>query len=156
MDQNRLKEFIFAANLSGYAGGKAKNWTKEADRSTTIKFEKGDWLYLDNFYGGEPYGGRTIVFFQNQPIWIMVYYGWVEPTINPKEVYPFLREALLQMPQDAPFRGPKKFVSHPYHYLNSWSGDVSRFFGQEKIIGPLQAVYQASYLGGLVDQQPAV
>ena len=64
----------------------------------------------DNFFGGEPYGGRMVVFYKNKPIWTMVYYGWVEKTVkDPNVVYRILRSALKQMPNDAPFRGPKNW-----------------------------------------------
>ena len=31
----------------------------------TIPYEKGDWKSHDNFFGGEPYGGRIIVFYNS-------------------------------------------------------------------------------------------
>lgn len=70
-----LQQFLLEANKSGYAGGKVKQWIKEKDGSTTILFEKNEWKSHDNFFGGEPYGGRTIVFYKDKPFWMMVYYG---------------------------------------------------------------------------------
>lgn len=36
----------------------------------------------DNFFGGEPYGGREVVFYEEKPVWMMVYYGWVAEGIE--------------------------------------------------------------------------
>jgi hypothetical protein len=153
-----LRRFLLDSNLSGYASGKAKNWVKNPDGSTTITFSKGDWRSEDHFYGGEPYGGRTIVFYQNKPVWIMVYYGRVERSADPNRVYSILRQALLKMPSSHPFRGPSLFTQDGLTYTNSWEGSLKDFSGQEQIAAsgsPLR-LYQAKYLGGLVDQHPAL
>ena len=77
MDLTSFKKFLIDSNKVGYAGGEEKKWIKEADGSTTIPFEKGEWKSHDNFFGGEPYGGRTIVFYRGEHYWLMVYYGRV-------------------------------------------------------------------------------
>lgn len=150
---NNLKAFLIASNKAGYAGGEEKKWVKETDGSTTIPFEKNPWKSHDNFFGGEPYGGRTVVFFENKPVWIMVYYGKVMEEIEPKSVYGVLRNALAQMPEDAPFRGPKEYQEGEYAYTNSWQGEVDNFSGEEKITKAGTVIYKANYLGGLVDQR---
>ncbi len=40
--------------------------------------EAEEWAFHDNYFGGEPYGGRSVAFHQGKPVWIAVYYGWVE------------------------------------------------------------------------------
>lgn len=62
MDKESLRQFLIDSNKAGYAGGEEKKWIKESDGSTTIPFEKEDFRSHDNFFGGEPYGGRIIVF----------------------------------------------------------------------------------------------
>lgn len=156
MDINQLRQFLLDSNAAGYAGGEEKKWIKEADGSTTIPFEKGEWKSHDNFFGGEPYGGRIIVSYQNKPVWMMVYYGWVTDGAETSPVYAILRSALKQMPQDAPFRGPKDFTEGDLIYLNSWVGEIERYSGEEQISQNGKLVYKASYLGGLVDQQKGV
>ena len=113
MNLSELKEFLIASNQAGYAGGKQKKWTKEPDGSTTIPFEKGHWKSCDNFFGGEPYGGRTIVFNKGKPCWMMVYYGWVAEGVETNPVYGVLKNSLKQMPKDYPFRGPSKHKEAP-------------------------------------------
>ncbi|MBI4039202.1 hypothetical protein HY388_00030 [Candidatus Daviesbacteria bacterium] len=156
MDIKNLRQFLIDSNQAGYASGQEKKWIKEADGSTTIPFEKGDWKSHDNFFGGEPYGGRTIVFYKEKPVWIMVYYGWATEEVETNPIYQVLRNALMKMPQDHPFRGPGKYQDGEYIYTNLWSGELERFFGEEKIIQNDKLVYKANYLGGLVDQRRGI
>ncbi len=156
MDLEALRQFLIDSNQAGYAGGEEKKWIREKDGSTTIPFEKGSWKSHDNFFGGEPYGGRTVVFYENKPVWIMVYYGWVVEGVEANAVYKVLRNALQQIPEDYPFRGPKEYREGEVVYTNLWDGELSRFFGEEKISDGKRLLYQASYLGGLVDQRRGV
>jgi hypothetical protein len=77
MDAEQLRRFLLKSNAAGYAGGDEKQWVRESDGSWTIVFEGRPWKSHDNFFGGEPYGGRTVVFHQGEPMWLLVYYGWV-------------------------------------------------------------------------------
>jgi hypothetical protein len=134
MNAGELKKFLIDSNKAGYAAGVEKQWTKEMDGSTTIMYESGDWKSHDNFFGGEPYGGRIIVFFRGKPCWMMVYYGSVEKDIDPNTIYPVLRGALKRMPDEAPFRGPREFREGEYAYRNSWEGSVDSYSGEEEIL----------------------
>jgi hypothetical protein len=156
MDINLLKQFLIDSNKAGYAGGEEKKWIKEPDGSTTIPFEKGEWRSHDNFFGGEPYGGRVVVFCKNKPVWMMVYYGWVAKDVVADPIYAILRNALKQMPEDAPFRGPKEFKDKEFTYKNSWTGGVERYSGEEQIFQDNKLVYKANYIGGLVDLRQGV
>lgn len=144
-----LKTFIIEANKNGYASGNPG--IKEDDGSTSIVFEQGEWKENDNFFGGEPYGGREVIFKNGKPYWIMVYYGSV---INGEDlgiVYSFLQKALLK-PGELPVRGPGEFTQGDFQYLNEWSGDLNSFNGIEKILRGKTKIYIARYAGGLVDQ----
>lgn len=156
MNQESLRQFLIESNKAGYAGGEGEKWIKEADGSTTIPFEKGAWKSHDNFFGGEPYGGREVVFYEHKPAWIMVYYGWVVEGFEPDAVYGVLRNALMRMPAEHPFRGPEEYREGEFVYTNSWDGDVERFSGEEKITFQGNFIYKASYLGGCVDQRAGV
>lgn len=146
-----LKQFLYELNLSGYASGEERQWVKNKDNSTTIPFIKGKFRSDDNFFGGEPYGGRIIVFYEEKPVWIMVYYGAIINGEVPDIIYKFLRQALKLMPKDAPYRGPKEFVIGNLKYTNSWNGNIKSYDGCEKIYRGDKQVYSAKYIGGLVD-----
>ena len=156
MNFNELHQFLLDSNAAGYATGDEKKWVKEPDGSTTIPYSKGDWRMHDNFFGGEPYGGRLVVFHQEKPVWLMVYYGWVVAGIVPQTVYSVLQEALKNMPAEAPFRGPKKLEKDGLTYKNDWTGDLDRFEGHEQILRGENVVYEAHYQGGMVDQRGGV
>jgi len=158
IDLNALKTFLLTLNAAGYATGEQKQWIKEKDGSTTIPFTQGKWSSHDNFFGGEPYGGRLVVSYEAKPVWIMVYYGSITPSADVNPIYAVLREALKNMPPDAPFRGPRELSleNGRYIYKNSWTGTVEQYSGEETIISGEETVYWAHYRGGLVDQRKGV
>ncbi len=146
-----LKQFIFNASRATYASEDESIKVKQSDGSTTIEYRKGDWSFHDNYFGGEPYGGREVVFYQGKAVWMMVYYGFVHIEIGNAEVYGILMEALRNTTIDTPYRGPKVFQKENWRYENKLEGEVGNFRGTEKIYRDDQCVYEASYIGGLVD-----
>jgi hypothetical protein len=154
LDTADLLRFLGETTRHGYAAGRAALTVREADHSTTIVYESGAWRFHDNYFGGEPYGGRAVVFVNGQPVWMAVYYGRVEdPGAEVQPVYSFLQRALLQAPEDLPFRGPDHFTDEPFTYRNARHGDVQSFSGEEIIQHRGQRVYIATYVGGLVDRR---
>jgi hypothetical protein len=153
MNVDELRSFLLEANKAGYANESGSNdWVKEKDHSTTIKFSSGDFRMHDNFFGGEPFGGRMVVFYKNQASWMMVYYGLVDSSYkNFEEVYPILQSALSQPPKDLPLRGPKEFEKGEFRYENTWKGNLEEYSGYERIFKNGEEIYKAQYSGGLVD-----
>jgi hypothetical protein len=154
INQKQLCEFLVKAKMAGYASGNKAEKTREKNKSKTIVFQDGNWKYYDNYFGGEPYGGEEIMFFKNKPIYIMVYYGSVDKSISDfKKIYKFLQEALALIPKNKPFRGPKFYKNGNYAYRNWFHGEITNFFGVEKIYFGKKKIYEAKYVGGLVDQR---
>ncbi|OHA57710.1 MAG: hypothetical protein A2114_02415 [Candidatus Vogelbacteria bacterium GWA1_51_14] len=155
-----LQRFLAEANRHGYAAGESKNWIKEPDGSTTIDYEFGFWRYHDNFFGGEPYGGREVVFYEGKAVWMMVYYGWVEVGQDASLIYRFLREALLkQNDENLPLRGPKSYTNLDFVYRCDWSkgSTLCCFSGHEQIFNrEFGLLYRAHFEGGLVDRSVAI
>lgn len=136
-----------------HATGSAK-MENEPDGSRTIVFEDGSWRMHDNFFGGEPYGGRLVVFYDNQPVWLCVYYGWVsQDRSSADDVYDFLREALQHPPEDMPLRGPKSFKKDAFEYIYEVPTNIDRFDSQETILEGDRRVYWAKLVGGWVDNR---
>jgi hypothetical protein len=155
MDTAEIRRFLGEASQRGYAAGRAARQRREADRSTTITYEAGEWAFHDNYFGGEPYGGRSVVFRKGRPIWMAVYYGRVDgPPDEVQPVYSFLPRALLRAPEDFPVRGPAEFCDDALAYRSVHHGDVRGFWGEETIHRGGQHVYTAWFCGGLVDQRP--
>lgn len=151
MDGNELKAFIFSASRATYASGDESIKKKQVDGSTTIEYVEGNLKFHDNYFGGEPYGGREVIFRDGKAMWMMVYYGLVHAEIGNALVYGFLTDALRNTTPEAPYRGPALYEKQGWKYENTLTGDVNHFFGTEKIYREGECVYEASYIGGLVD-----
>jgi hypothetical protein len=154
MDIEELRSFLLASAQKGYAAGDPDKWIKEKDGSTTITFAMNEFSLHDNFFGGEPYGGRTIVHYKDMPFWMCVYYGKVyDAAVNFEDIYAFLQKSLALAPQDLPVRGPRAFIYADYVYHNDWEGSLEEFRGEEVISLHGGQIYEARYMGGLVDQR---
>ena len=147
-----VKKYLLESAKTGYASGDTKTWVKEEDFSTTITNSIGDFRMQDNFFGGEPYGGREVIFNRNKPIWIMVYYGKVLSD-NPDKIYEVLRKALSSPELSMPIRGPKMMTTGEYTYTFKWNGSLDNFSAEESIMQNGGLVYQANFLGGNVDKR---
>jgi len=155
ISRKRLCEFLVKAKKTTYATGEAAKKIIEKDKSTTLIFEEGNLKYHDNYFGGEPFGGREVVFFQNEPVYIMTYYGSVSESVSDfKVVYKILQKALLLIPEDYPFRGPSDYSEDGLIYKNSYTGEIDSFFGEEIITSADgKEIYRAKYAGGFVNQR---
>ncbi len=149
--KSQLRNFLFCAHRYGYASG--NRGTLQKDGSRTIAYSQGNWVYQDNYFGGEPFGGREAVFFKGKPLFLMAYYGaTVSREVGLEDVYSFLRKALCASPKSDPYRGPKVFRLGNLAYKNRWSGDIFGFSGKESIYQNGRKVYAGHYSGGLVCQ----
>lgn len=148
VDLGELKAFLIKANMP-HATGQAEVKT-ENDGSRTIEFEEGEYRMHDNFFGGEPYGGRLVVFYKDKPLFMEVYYGQTSRPAD--EVYDFLREALQHPGKENPFRGPAEYKKGSLTYKSSTEGDVTNHTVKEFIYDGKDEIYWAVVIGGLVDQ----
>lgn len=153
MNEQGLRQYLLKVAKHGYADKEnERKWAKQPDSSTTIRHADGPWSMDDNFFGGEPYGGREVVFFEGRPAWMMVYYGIVAPSVaNVREVYSCLQDALADPDEELPVRGPRTFEQGSMRYEASWDGELGGFSGRERIFDGSQEIYTVSFVGGLVD-----
>jgi len=153
-DTKKLRKFLVKAKKATYAAGDSAGKVVNEDQSTTLVFEDGDWRYHDNYFGGEPYGGREVVFFKRKPVYIMVYYGQLDESVpDIKKVYGVLMNALKLIPEENPYRGPEKYEEGDFTYSNSFAGKIDDFSGEETIKEGEKEIYRARYIGGFVDQR---
>jgi Domain of unknown function (DUF5680) len=154
LDTADLLRFLRDAHRRGYAAGQDALTVREADHSSTIVFESGEWRFHDNYFGGEPFGGRAVAFLGGRPVWMAVYYGRVDdPGPDVQSIYSFLQRALRLAPDDFPFRGPDELIDDAFQYRNIRRGDIADFSGEELIDYRGRPVYIARYSGGLVDRR---
>ncbi len=145
------KAFLMRANMP-HATGEAKT-VKETDGSRTIEYSEGDYRMHDNFFGGEPYGGRLMIFYKGAPLLMEVYYGLVyDTTRTADEVYGFLREALRYPNDKSPYRGPAEYTKGTLTYKSQTEGEVACHTVHEYIYDDGKEIYSATIIGGLVDQ----
>jgi hypothetical protein len=62
----------------------------------------------------------------------------------------FLKHALLEVPAEAPYRGPALFNEGRYTYTCRWSGGPARFTGEETIALDGQPIYLLHFHGGII------
>lgn len=152
MNTESLRQFLLYCGKEGYASLGDAGATIESDQSTSITLEQGAWKFHDNYFGGEPYGGREVVFYKEKPVWIMTYYGQVKESIEDlKPLYTFLRKALVLVPGEAPYRGPSEYRDGEWKYVNKWEGTLDNFSGEERIYKEGAQTYFAKYIGGFVN-----
>lgn len=112
--------------------------------SHDYRWQEGDFLYIDSWLGGERFAGEEAVWQADRSIWAMNYAG---RTLDASFSGDFLKEALMRVPEDAPFRGPALFTRGDYTYHCGVQGDSSWFCGEEEIYCAGKKVYICRFHG---------
>jgi hypothetical protein len=148
-----IKDFLIYSANNGYGNEQIKSVT-ETDKSHTIEVKRGSYKSHDNYFGGEPYGGRVVIHKADKPVWMMVYYGSISENsgLAVEEIYSFLRKNLLNPDPKMPIRGPLSFKQGKWDYKADIKGDLTDFRCEETISYDNQVIYKASFAGGLVDK----
>lgn len=139
-------EFLIRAKRNTYAG-KGAETASSREKSHDLIYCEGDLMYYDTYLGGERFAGEEALWISGNPYWSMNYIGRVTGENFSGD---FLKEALLQVPFDMPFRGPESYSSGSYVYQCSVSGDFEWFQGEETICFNGVKIYECVFHGGLV------
>lgn len=155
---SELTEFIVKAKKNGYAAGGEKR--REPDGSKTFTFLEGNFHYTDNYAGSYRAPGNEIVRWKRedgQRIWHLAYSGGIEPEFWGNEeikesTLAFLKEALMLVSFDHPFRGPQKYENKDLKYIMEVAGNIRRFFGTEETTDKRlnRITFSQDFMGGLV------
>ena len=152
----RLSEFLVDAKRKTYAGldDDATVTALLLPGSKQLEYRDGDLSYRDIYFGMRFFVGQETVHAGDGAIWSMSYSGGVVPAVVDRNeflaIYAFLRQALLAIRDDRPFRGPSQFDNESFRYVNTSSGDVAQFHGEEQIHRAGIKVYGLRYGGGLL------
>ncbi len=151
MHQSAIQAFLRAANKSTYAAS-GKKVNPPRLNSEDFEYREGDLLYHDTYFGDDRFIGEEIIYEKEMPIWGMNYYGYlVDDSATPKEVYSFLKQALMAEENEAiPVRGPKTFVTGEYAYAVVTQGAFDNFTGEERIERLGMPLYKAFFHGGSI------
>lgn len=141
-----LIDFLLRAKKSTYAA-KAAESASSRPSSHDLHYEEGDFRYIDTYLGGEKFGGEEAVWKKSVPVWTMNYMGVV---LDEHFSGDFLKEVLLRVPKDMPFRGPKIYRNGDYTYHCIVSGDYLWFQGYEEIYCADAKAYECYFHGGSI------
>ncbi|MBU1178914.1 XRE family transcriptional regulator [Patescibacteria group bacterium] len=147
-----LIDFLNEANKSTYANKDAPKVVSSRLESEDYHFEKGNLVYHDTYFGKRDFIGEEIIYKNQQPVWGANYFGFIfDDNVSEKDVYAFLRQALMQEYNDViPVRGPARFSEGAWSYQFSVSGGLENFSGQEEILLNGKIIYRCLIHGGFV------
>jgi len=149
---NNIEEFInfiIKAKQNTYAGDGNKSQPSRPN-SKDLHYKEGDLLYIDTYVGSSDFMGEEVVFNKGIPIWGMNYYGKMLVDKIPDGFINCLKNALINIPNEAPFRGPKIYRYEKFQYCCNWDGDIENFEGNEKILMNGIEVYKLKFHGGFL------
>lgn len=141
-----INGFLTRAKRATYAAGGAEQPSSRPE-SHDLRYEEDGWVYIDSYVGGEAFAGEEVVWKDGAPVWAMNYCGRV---LGEGFDGDFLKQALLRVPENAPFRGPIEYQQGAYLYCNAASGDNRWFFGREEIFRSGVSIYECIYHGGMI------
>jgi len=152
-----LAAFLVEAKRRTYAGfdDDATVATPLLAGSKQLEHRAPPYAYRDIYFGMGFFVGQETVSREGRVIWSMSYSGGARVEIRDREtfldIYKFLRQALLGVKVEQPYRGPPLFELDGMIYRNQAEGALDRFQGVETIARqdgtPL---YELRYSGGLL------
>jgi Domain of unknown function (DUF5680) len=148
---DELNAFIVRAKANTYVGGAAKSPSCRPG-SHDIQFHAGAFSYIDSYFGGSDFLGQEVVYFQQQPVWAMNYYGKIihPHLISAAQAGQIIQASLSQMYKQGRFLGGFEYTVGESIYTDTSEGTIASFTGQEWITRQDQRVYHLIYHGGLV------
>lgn len=152
-----LAAFLVEAKRRTYAGldDDATVSTPLLAGSKQLEHRAPPYAYRDIYFGMGFFAGQETVSRDARVIWSMSYSGGVCAGITDREtflaIYKFLRQALLGVSVEEPYRGPRMFEQDGMIYRNEVEGALDRFHGVETIsrLDGMQ-LYELRYSGGLL------
>jgi len=143
--------FLLKAKQNTYASGRTPD-SSSRPASHDLTFAEGSYLYIDTYLGGYAFVGEEAVWYGSAPLWGMNYYGKMLSPDIPDGFSPFLKNALLRVPHDEPYRGPAEYTEGSFLYQCTVSGEPGWFKGEEVIFHEGKPIYRLDFHGGEVIQ----
>lgn len=143
---DNLVEFLCRAKRSTYAGKGAETFSSRP-ASHDLHYTESNFKYIDTYLGGEKFAGEEAVWQDDVPIWSMNYVGRI---VDEGFSGDFLKEALLLVPKECPYRGPMIYQNGEYTYHCIIDGDFDWFSGYEEIFYNGKKVYECMFHGGCI------
>jgi len=146
-----LNDFIVHAKSASYVGGGNQSPSSRIG-SHDLKFKEGEFSYLDSYFGGTDFIGQEVVYYKDEPVWAMNYYGKIlaPGKITGAETGKIIRASLSKMYKEGRFLGGFEYSVEGDVYTDQSDGDVRSFTGREWITRNNERVYELVYHGGLI------
>jgi transcriptional regulator with XRE-family HTH domain len=138
--------FLCRAKKSTYAVKSAET-VSSRPKSHDLEYIEGEYKYIDSYLGSEKFSGEEAVWYQGDPRWSMNYTGRI---LSESFSGDFLKEALLLVSTELPFRGPSLYRNGDYIYHSNVNGTFEWFQGYEEIFCERTKVFECYYHGGIV------
>ncbi|UWU90245.1 DUF5680 domain-containing protein [Bradyrhizobium sp. CB1015] len=152
-----LAAFLVEAKRRTYAGldDEATVAAPLLAGSKQLEHRASPYAYRDIYFGTGFFVGQEAVSRNERVIWSMSYSGGVRAEITDRDtflaIYKFLRQALLRVGVEEPYRGPRLFEQDGMAYCNRVEGGIDRFHGVETIARRDGTVlYELRYGGGML------
>jgi|WetSurMetagenome_2_1015567.scaffolds.fasta_scaffold27999_6 hypothetical protein len=154
MDEKTLQElaaFIVRAKSATYVGS-GEHTVSSRPGSHDLKFARGEWSYLDSYFGGCDFIGEEVVYHSGEPVWAMNYYGRIlqGTLISPAQAGEVIKASLSNLYKEGRFLGGFTYQHKDFLYTDSNEGAVTSFTGREFIRRSGSIAYELFYHGGLV------
>ena len=142
----KIIAFLIRAKQATYAG-KGAETAPSRTASHDLIYREDQMMYYDTYLGGDRFAGEEALWISDIPYWSMNYAGRV---IGENFSGDFLKEALLHVPEEKPYRGPQKYVNGDYAYFCDTEGDFDWFQGKETIDYRGKRIYECFFHGGMI------
>ena len=149
MLSKEFRQFLVRAKSNTYASGNPPDRSSRP-ASHDMHYVEEPYQYIDTWLGGFHFLGSEAVWQKGECVWGMNYYGKMLVDKAPDGFGKFLKAALLQVPADAPYRGPSSFSEGDFEYHCSWRGSLQQFEGEEAISLDKKTIYRLTFHGGEV------
>lgn len=144
---DKLIAFLLFAKRNTYAAAENKVNSSRIN-SHDFRYENDNgYTYYDSYLGGECFAGEEAVWIHDTPAWSMNYAGRV---IGENFNIDFLKEVLMAVPEELPFRGPEIYTNGDYHYHCKVEGDFIWFQGYEEVFYRNEKIYECYFHGGII------
>ena len=141
-----LTGFLCRAKINTYAGRGAEANSSRI-KSHDLEYSEGNMKYLDSYFGSKKFIGEETMWKSDIPLWSMNYMGRV---LSQSFSGDFLKECLIKVPIEYPYRGPKLYTKNDHTYHCNVKGDFSWFYGTEEIFYLSDKVYECTFHGGKI------
>ena len=154
INSKEFLEFLVKAKKGTYANGNASKSPSSRLLSKDYHYEDSHFTYHDTYFGGVKFIGEEVVYYNENILWGMNYYGvTLDSSLTEEVMDKVLRVALMKVGEDKdiiPVRGPKEFINGDYLYTFDVEGNMENFIGTEQIYKDKKLIYELKCHGGII------